>query len=162
LSEVNDKSKNKEKRIEEKEKVENEIQRSLAVARMKQAHKQIEDIEKSRKRSAITSLCNRIVFQSREIFGYVQTHFDIMKKNPDFYVASLEKEDENTILNMVKAYESIRYDMQKTIEATEVDFNKLFPEIKVELGTIGLTDNGLLDVFLQLMDMRIYCERSLQ
>ena len=60
MNETEDKSKSKEKRLEEKEKIIAEAQRSYAVAEMKKAHKLIEDTEKSRKLPAIKSICQRI------------------------------------------------------------------------------------------------------
>ena len=50
----------KDKHLKEREKLEAEISRSLSVAKMKAAHKQIEEIEKSRKRSVILSTIQRL------------------------------------------------------------------------------------------------------
>jgi ribosomal protein S20 len=56
----NENSKSKDKRLEEKEKLEAELQRSLAAAKVKATHKQIENTEKSRKRATVLSICKRI------------------------------------------------------------------------------------------------------
>jgi hypothetical protein len=53
-------SKSKDKRLEEIEKLEAELERSVAVAKVKSAHKQIEDTEKSRKHSVVLSICKRL------------------------------------------------------------------------------------------------------
>jgi hypothetical protein len=45
-----------DKHLEEKEKLESEIARSLSVVKMKEVHKQIEDIEKLRKQASIKSI----------------------------------------------------------------------------------------------------------
>lgn len=52
--------KSKDKRLEEKEKTEAEIERSMSVVREKQAHMQIEEVERIRKKPAILSIIERI------------------------------------------------------------------------------------------------------
>lgn len=152
-----DVSRSKEKRIEEKEKLEAEAERSLAVARVKQAHKQIEDAEKLRKRSALLSICSRIEYQRVIFINYANALVEI----PEEYELSLNKANENAVRNMVRVYESIRYDLQKTIEVNETDFEKLFPRIEDDFGNHGLASSSLLDLSIQMKDMKIYCERLL-
>ncbi len=55
-----DMEKSSEKRLEQTEKLEAEIKRSLNVVEMKKAHCQIEDVEKNRKKPAILSIIERI------------------------------------------------------------------------------------------------------
>lgn len=151
-------SKSKDKRLEEKEKLEAELERSMAVARMKQAHKIIEDTEKSRKRSAMLSICKRI--------GNLASNANV------FSGILLKAEGENPVTqgtvfggaveSVVKIYESIRYDMQKTLDINDQDFEKLFPRMEVKTRDCGLACSSLMDMCDQLMDMRIYCERTLQ
>lgn len=52
--------KSTDKRIEQAEKLEAEIKRSLNVVEMKKAHIQIEEVEKNRKKSSILSIMDRI------------------------------------------------------------------------------------------------------
>jgi hypothetical protein len=49
-----------DKRLKQKEVLEAEIERSMSVVREKQAHMQIEEVEKIRKKPAILSIIDRI------------------------------------------------------------------------------------------------------
>ena len=59
LSKAKDRSKSEKNRLKEKEKLDAETQRSLAVVEIKKAHKLIEETEKMRKRSVLQSICMR-------------------------------------------------------------------------------------------------------
>jgi len=64
----------KDKPLEEKEKLEAEIERSLSVVKMKEVHKQIEEIEKLRKQATVKSICERIlhcVEVSKSLAGFL-------------------------------------------------------------------------------------------
>ena len=65
MAESGAKAVEKDKRFTEKEKLEAEIARSLSVVKMKEAHKQIEDIERSRKKAAFQSIIARIDLSSQ-------------------------------------------------------------------------------------------------
>jgi len=64
-----------DKHLKEREKLEAEISRSLSVAKIKEAYKQIEDIEKLRKQASIKSISERISFcllLSKTILAHLQ------------------------------------------------------------------------------------------
>lgn len=72
----NENSKSKGKWLEETEKLEAELERSLAVAKVKAAHKQIEETEKLRKRSVTYSICRRITILLGNIHSLLQVFGD--------------------------------------------------------------------------------------
>lgn len=95
MPKAREKTKSKEKRLQEKEKVDAETQRSLAVARMKEAHKAIEDIEKIRKRSAVRSVCQRMGVWIKDIRIYC----DMLLKPPFSEVPVLAENAKRNILD---------------------------------------------------------------
>ncbi len=65
-------------------------------------------------------------------------------------------------LNGIKAiYESIRFDLQKTIDFKKEDFEKLFPEMELDFSTYESIVSNLLCLMMQLKDMWHYCLRLL-
>lgn len=153
-----DKEKSEEKRIAEKEKIEAETQRSLAVAEMKQAHKRIEDVEKIRKRSAISSLCKRIDNFSQKCSGIGRMLIKPAFGNNPFYDEPLRK----SLLFEYKIYESIYFDIQKTLEINEETMKNLFPKIDPQESKTGYEMAGFFSCMITQIDhMRIYCERFL-
>ena len=157
MSETEDKSKPKEKLLEEKEKVEAEVERSLAVAKMKAAHKEIEDIEKQRKRSALLSICNRIDLALHYIFASAKAFYNEKYRYVEISLTSAQ----NLLLNEEQTYRSIRTDFQKTLEIKEEDMQKLFPEIEIKKDIALHVADSLLSIISQLQHMKIYCERML-
>jgi hypothetical protein len=158
MNEKLDKSKNKDRRLEEKEKLEAEAERSIAVAKMKQAHKLIEDTEKSRKRSAVMSICKRIENQIKDI----QSLIDAMDKTQAVLPPTRGTVFGEAIEGIFRTYDSVRYDIQKTLEIKDDDFAKLFPKKEPNTQSIPLAKTSLVLLWDQLRDMRIYCERLLQ
>jgi ribosomal protein S20 len=155
LNETEDKSKSKEKRLEERKKVVAETQRSYAVAEMKKAHKLIEDTEKSRKLPAIRSICQRIdahaalLVQRAPMFG----------NNPFGGNPVLAENIKHEIRTNGRIYESIRYDFQKTLDVKEEDMEKLFPRIEIKMETGYWVTTCYITMIQQLRQMRAYCER---
>ena len=70
------------KRLKEKEKLDAEVARSLSVVKVKEAHKQIEEVEKLRKKSAITSIIERLNFNIGFCKTIASTLSEIKKENP--------------------------------------------------------------------------------
>lgn len=127
---MTEKGKTKDKRLAEKELLEAEIERSLAVARMKQAHKQIEDAEKMRKHSNISSLLKRLSYL-REMVRVLSNTLIDAKSLSEVRIGTTWAEH---VLSYIRIYESIRYDLQKSLEMKEEDLEKLFPRIEVKFG----------------------------
>ena len=158
---MNDKtksSKNKNKRLADKETLEAEAERSIAVARMKQAHKLIEDTEKLRKRSAILSICKRVSNTIESADSMAKLLFE----STQTFNLTWKTATGNIIQQMVRTYESIRYDLKRTMNVKDDDFEKLFPEVEINIGTFGLAGSSMLNICEQLKDIRIFCERFLQ
>ena len=65
MAETGTKDVEKDKGFPEQKKLEAEIARSLSVVKMKEAHKQIEDIERSRKKAAIQSIIRESTLVSK-------------------------------------------------------------------------------------------------
>lgn len=157
MSEAEDKSKTKEKRLEEKEKMEAEAQRSYAVAEMKKSHKLIDDIEKSRKRPALQSICHRIDTHLVEISPKVSMFGEHPFADKPIVAPSVEA----NLRSCVQTYDSIRYDMQKAMDIKDDDMEKLFPKIEMNMKNGYLISGSLQIMVRQLKHMRLYCERML-
>jgi RecJ-like exonuclease len=150
---VNSKSKNKH---EEKEKLAAELERSLEVVKVKAAHKQIEDIEKSRKRPVALSICKRI-----EAFLTIYMHtIDVLNKSEYSQQQLQMTESAISIANQIEQlYNSISYDFQKSLDIGEEAMKKMFPVMVVSKDTFGHFGTDLLNIFTQLSQMKSYCER---
>ena len=155
LPKKKEKTKSKEKRLEQKEKIDAETQRSFAVAKMKEAHKAIEDIEKIRKRSILRSVCQRIEDSIVDLSLCIPE----LMKSPFGPHPVFDEDLEKIILFHGQIYESIRYDFQKTLDINDPDMEKLFPKIKM-IKKYGYSIAQCFgNMMLQLRQMRIYCER---
>ena len=157
MNEKTKSSKNKNKRLAKTETLEAETERSIAVAKMKQAHKLIEDAEKLRKRSAILSICRRIdsAIQSAQALAV-----ELIKSKITFELTGTATG--NLLRHVAETYESIRFDLMKTMSIKDEDFEKLFPKVEVNLGTVRLAGTSLLNISDQYLDIKIYCERLLR
>lgn len=161
----------KNKPLREKENLEAEIKRleaelkrSLSVARMKEAHKQIEEIEKSRKRTAILSIVERLNLNIQVYQGImaaltsqekkISEHL-LQKKLPDDFSSSLQ------LNHIVKTYESIYFDLRRNIDVKQEDFDKLFPKVIKDFSTVRNIMVTINCIFAQMIDMRAYCLRLL-
>jgi len=157
LSEANDRSKSKEKRLEEKEKVDAETKRSLAVAEMKKAHRLIEETEKTRKRPILQSIYRRIDAHKMILLSAMETF-----GNPPFAnqkilsVSTLE-----TIRGLSQTCESIRFDFQKNMEIGDDEMNRLFPKIEINTTDGYSVSISYGQIVQQLVHMKLYCSRML-
>ncbi|HUW48018.1 MAG TPA: hypothetical protein VMW36_04655 [Patescibacteria group bacterium] len=152
----NETSKSKEKRLEETEKLKAELERSLAVAKVKSAHKQIEDTEKLRKRSVTLSICSRIT----NLMGSINCLKQVFC-NPKFRTLSVP---EGVVLNIEafeQTYVSITYDFQKNLDLGEEAMTKMFPMQKVRKDSVDHATTDLINLSHQLQQMFAYCERLL-
>ncbi len=149
-------SKSKGKQLEETEKLKAELERSLAVAKVKAAHKQIEDTEKLRKRSATYSIRRRItIFQ-----GNINSMLLILG-DAKFRGLSVPEGIALNIERFEQTYESITYDFQKNLDLGEEAMAKMFPKTKVRKDTVDHAFADLLNLSDQLRQMEAYCERLL-
>jgi hypothetical protein len=149
-------SKDKDKRLEEKEKWDAEAERSLAVARFKKAHKEIEDTEKGRKRPALRSICRRIDHFSKDLLTSAK-----ICTEPKYSSTIVDEKISIMVQNYEESYKSIRFDLQKTLEIKDEDMEKLFPIIEISKINVNCLGSSLINVVSQLSQMRIYCERVL-
>jgi len=154
-----------DKHLEEKEKLEAEISRSLSVVKVKEAHKQIEDIEKSRKQASIKSICERITFCLGISTALVHELVEIGKDKQyekSFGLKLADSDYTERFLDSIKAmYESILFDLQKTIDIKKEDFDRLFPKIEFNFSTYRSIAPKMNCLSMQLIDMRNYCLRLL-
>jgi hypothetical protein len=148
-------TKSKDARVEEKEKLLAETERSIAAARMKEAHKLIEDTEKSRKRSAVLSLRSRLLNLADLILKYADS---LLQGAADMAVSESMCD---YVKNFEKRYESVLYDLQKTLEIKSEDFEKLFPKLEINMKCIDTLTSSLISVAGELIDMKVYTERML-
>src|SRR4030067_1345148 len=151
------KGKRKDKRLEEKDKLDPEIARSLSVAKMKQVHKQIEDIEKLRKQSAIRSICERIGF-CHEMSKVITDSIDGMKQESPNLKLDVQLPDgapmKKYLDNIVVMYDSIRFDFQRNADINQEAFDKLFPRIEPNFNVFASVAPNLRCMIMQLVDMK--------
>jgi len=152
----------KDKHLEEKEKLDAEITRSLSVVKMKEAHKQIEDIEKLRKQAAIRSICKRIA-SYLEINNVLVSRLLNLKKEHHKQQLNWELTDDiRKYLNLImERYESICFDLRRAIDIKKEDFDRLFPKVKFDFSTYESVILILNCLNMQLIDMQNYCSRLL-
>lgn len=156
MPEQNKDSKTKEGRLKEKEKLEAELERSLVVAKVKAAHKQIEDTEKSRKRPVALSICKRI----ETFLTIYMPSSDILNK-PEYSQQQLQMTENAISLasQIEQLYNSISYDFQKSLDIGDEAMKKMFPVTVISKDTFGHFGTDLLNIFTQLSQMKSYCER---
>jgi ABC-type oligopeptide transport system substrate-binding subunit len=127
-----------EEKDKEIKKLEVELKRSLSVVGVKEAHKKIEDVEKSRKRSAILSIIDRIGVCLQVNEGYSKginnakqrySQELLNRKIPDLASSEL-----NFVITM---FDSIRYDFQNNADIKNEDFDKLFPRPKMSFDSVN-------------------------
>lgn len=157
MSKAEDRSKSKEERLEEKEKVNAEIQRSYAVAEMKKAHGLIEETEKSRKRPILQSICQRIDYHMQTLSGYME----MLNKFPFAESKIFSDSVLIDIRGLGQVHESIRFDFQKNMEIGDDEMNRLFPKIEIAITSGFVVGISLVQIVRQLRHMRLYCERML-
>jgi ABC-type oligopeptide transport system substrate-binding subunit len=127
-----------EEKDKEIKKLEVELKRSLSVVGVKEAHKKIEDVEKSRKRSAILSIIDRIGVCLQVNEGYSKginnakqrySQELLNRKIPDLASSEL-----NFVITM---FDSKRYDFQNNADIKNEDFDKLFPRPKMSFDSVN-------------------------
>lgn len=153
-------SKSKDKRLKEKEKIEAETLRSLQVAKMKQAHKLIEETEKARKRSSFLSILSRLNLHRKVVLNSARRWTEVSDSSA-FDELNRNRVIEDELQHIMATYESIRYDLQKTLDIKDEDFERLFPRIDVTIDNFDRMMNRLLNMIDQMFHMQIYCERKL-
>jgi hypothetical protein len=147
-------SKGKNKR-EETEKLEAELERSLAVAKVKAAHKQIEDTEKSRKRATVLSICKRtdefLYLVKRMMPTFIKCRKEIGEQMFDTAMTNIE--------DFERTYTSISYDFQKNLDVGDEVMERMFPVIEIRKDTLTHAIDDLQCVNVQVKHMKLYCER---
>ena len=152
-----------EDKLGEKAKLEAEISRSLSVVKMKEVHKQIEEVEKSRRRSVILSIVERLNVNIALFGGAISEFTKNWSRLPNNILnAELFKDKPSADLDyLAKKYESIYFDLQKNIDVKEEDFSKLFPKVSMNFTSINNMILTLSCVAAQMLDMKAYCLRLL-
>jgi len=164
-------SKDANKRNEEKEKIEAEISRSLSVAKMKEVHKQIEDIEKSRKTATVQSIINRIRLSIATNQAIIDGLDEVIKASEEKYkgrerelqsILDAELDDKSLLIYFnipIENYESIRLDIQRNCDIK--DFEKMFPLQQIQSKSPNSLGKFLPMLNFQLADMLMYLARML-
>jgi|GEM_PF-1350920 site-specific recombinase XerC len=140
-----------------------ETNRANSVAQLKNAHKQIEEIEKERKRPAVQSVQERIKNHAQQLLILLDDS-DIQKiKKSTSDSPSATKLYYDWITKNVKRamdmYESIRYDYQKVLDIKNEDFERLFPKIIIEKESTDEINHKLMCMLEQELHMRLYADR---
>jgi hypothetical protein len=130
---------------------------------MKEAHKQIEDIEKSRKISAIRSITERIDNNIIMAQAIIDGFKEVKEKNPkvslkEFILKSGDR-TKKFLDAVVTTYESIRFDLEKNININQKDFDRLFPKIDLHFDTYDSISPNLACLIHHMIDMKNYCIR---
>jgi hypothetical protein len=156
--------KDKDKLVKEKERLDAEVARSLAVVEMKKAHKRIEDVEKLRKKSAIKSIIERINYNlkvSEAIMGVLT----IARRKQPTKLSKLELTNGTATKKYIDLlmlnFEAIRFDLKKNVDLKEQDFDKLFPTIELKFDTYDSAISNLNCLNSQMINMATYCSRLL-
>ena len=156
-------SKDNDKRLKEKEKLDTEVARSLSVVKVKEAHKQIEDIEKARKKASISSIIMRLnsnIKMAHAVFSEVNK---ISKENPKISLSTLKLESGSPIKAyidlIISTFESIRFDLEENIDVNKQDFDRLFPKINLKFDTYGSIVPNLTCLGMHMKDIKNYCSR---
>ncbi len=155
-------SKDKNQRLKEKEKLDSELARSLSVVEVKKAHKQIEDIEKLRKSSAIKSIIERISKLQELVTSLTESLFGIHKDSPEmsFNLKVSEGDLIHSIGDQIRStYLSIRFDIEKNIGVNKQDFDKMLPTIALKFRTYSSSERTLLCLRHHLEDIKSFCQR---
>ena len=156
-------SKDKDERLKEKEKLEAEVERSLAVVKVKEAHKKIEDVEKLRKSSAIKSIIQRIDLTLDLIKAIIDGVNEATKEFAKANLGNIKLGNGSSVkkyLDLITStIDSIRLDVEKNINLNKEDFHKLFPLIAVDFDTYASIIPNLNCYRIQLVDLEIYCKR---
>ena len=154
--------KSKDKRLEQKERNEAETARSLSVVEMKEAHKQIEEIDKARKKPSILSIIERLENNEESTLNMIKTLQDTHKRYPEEYLLVKPHPLSDSHFNsLFQIYESIRFDLQKTIDMKSEDFERIFPKLKFSTESFIIVANHLAFMIRQMKDMKAYCKRLL-
>lgn len=142
------------------EKLDAEITRSLKVVGIKQAHKRIEDVEKSRKKSAILSVIERIDLALKVNDGMLKGLSEC-EKNISIEFLNQEIPDFSTLkLDIItNTFNAIRFDFQRNADIKIEDFDQLFPKPQLSFNTIFDLQRSLVYICIQLEDMKVYCQR---
>lgn len=154
--------KSKEKRLEEKEKLEAEIARSLSVVKVKEIHKQIEDVEKLRKRGAVLSIIERLSLNIGLSKTIIAALTQVKKEFPNqkFNMKLTEDDSTKKYLNKImEAYTSIRFDLQRNIDIKEEELNRIFPIVEPVFSTYDSIVPNLNCLNMQMSDIKAYCIR---
>jgi hypothetical protein len=155
---------NVENKSKDKEKLDAEIARSLSVVKLKEARKQIEDVEKLRKKSAILSINQRLDFSMRITKEMVDLLIDMKKDYPEaLFDSKISPEfvTESVLGTVLQTYESIRFDLQRNIDVKNEDFERLFPRPIMNFDSWNQVINTLGCILMQMHDMKMYCLRLL-
>lgn len=153
--------KSTDKRLEQAEKLEAEIKRSLDVVEMKKAHCQIEEVDKNRKKPSILSIIERIDLNC-DINRFIYKELDALQKHSSHFDSKQLPEnvlDETGLDIEVKTFESIRFDLQRTLDVKNEDFDKLFPKLNLKFHHLQNILTSLNSMNRQMTDMKTYCKR---
>jgi hypothetical protein len=157
-----------DKPFEEKEKLDRELERSLRVAKVKAAHKQIEDTEKSRKHASILSIFGRINHFVDCAVGQLNVLIEGGKRYPQLHKQYQDIRIDSDSFNLLQnvedygqMYVSIRYDLKKTLDIGDEAMEKLFPTLKFRKDTLVHYIDDLQSICFQLQQMQAYCQRLL-
>lgn len=159
MTEMPNKENTKEDKLRETEKLTAEAERSEAVVRVKAMHKQIEDIEKSRKSPAIQSLAKRIEYHITDILSLLKP----ITSNAEKYSTTrpLIPIESNSARNLIETYDPIREDFKDIMEMNEEKVNLLFPKRITRFDTRGEVFGVLSGTFEQERQILAYLSRKI-
>jgi hypothetical protein len=141
--------------MEETEKLRAEVARSLQVIEMKKAHKEIEELEKTRKRAAVLSVCNRLMDVAKDCNTTTKAVHEAIKKNQSINSFA------PTINSINSMYMSVCFDFRKTVDMKSEDYAIMFPDMTIKLKDNPDVVQSMINLTTQLIHMKYYCDRLL-
>lgn len=151
-----DENKAIKKKLEEKEEALAEADRAIAVAKMKEAHGQIELVQKGRKSSPVLSIGKRIDALCDWMIRYLKPVTPLDLQSSVSYLAAGMK----VYWGIVREYDSIRRDFREVMEINEEHMNGLFPRVDTNLADVTQEIHNLANMNLQLEQMGLYLLRA--
>lgn len=126
--------------------------------------KSIEDKEEVPKRAELQLIIKRLDEHCGKIKILTDGFEVAQSKNPNFSIdqpfdSTKSSMTRTLLMNTVATYNSIRSDLQKTVQVKSNEFENLFPKLEINFETYYSVALSLLNLIYQMQHMKIYCRR---
>ena len=117
-------------------------------------------------RSAIQSISAQLNKHCGEIKKLTDALEAAQNKNPKFSIdqpfdSAKSSMLKTVLVNMLRTYESIRYDFRRVAHIADVDFENMFPKLGINFETYYTVAISMLNLSYQMQCMKLYCQRLL-